>query len=331
MTRLSIFTRSSRHFLRFYSSRNVFSPVQSIAGPLDLIEVEEFRARAFLPERPLRITAPNAEGASDWIPAANKWFTHDFISNESQSSHTGRRILSYSYLSAFASTILPYELTTPVDISKTNLSAESYKFLPVLMQYLRNSDGKTFHRFSAPLSLFLQASSAPCPWPPSLYIAQAQLIDLPSILQADLPTPFLVTNAGKGDIYDANIWMGIPPTYTPLHKDPNPNLFVQLTSRKRVRLFRKDVGDAIFSNIKERTGHVGLSDVIRGHEMMEGLESEYTKEAVWGEDITGRISEGEGLETVVGPGDALFIPKGWWHSFMSLGNDVTASVNWWFR
>ncbi|PBP22052.1 JmjC domain protein [Diplocarpon rosae] len=331
MIRLSILTRSSRHFQRFYSSQNAISPVQSIAGPLDSIDVDEFRARAFLPERPLIITAPVAEGACHWIPAANKWFTYESTSNGSQTSHTSRRILSHSYLSAFASTILPYELTTPVDISKTNLSGESYKILPALMPFLRDSSGNTFHRFSAPLSLFLEASSGSCPGPPSLYIAQAQLIDLPRDLQADLPTPFLVANAGKGDVYDANIWMGIPPTYTPLHKDPNSNLFVQLASRKQVRLFRKDVGDAIFSNIRERIGYVGSSDVIRGNEMMEGLESEYTKEAVWGEDIAGRISEGEGLETIVGPGDALFIPKGWWHSFMSLGNDVTASVNWWFR
>jgi len=33
----------------------------------------------------------------------------------------------------------------------------------------------------------------------------------------------------------------------------------------------------------------------------------------------------------VSPGDALFIPKGWWHSIKSVGIGVTASVNWWFR
>ncbi|CAL3963789.1 unnamed protein product [Diplocarpon coronariae] len=331
MIKLLEFTRSSRHFKRFYSSHNAYVPIQSITGPLESVGLEEFRAKAFLPEKPLVITAPFAQGASHSIPAASKWFAHESISNGSQISHTSRRVLSQSYFSDFASTILPYELTTPVDISKTPLSADSYEHLPMLKHFLRNSGGKTFHRFSAPLSLFLQASSALCPCPPSLYIAQAQLFDLPSALQADLPTPYLVIHAGKGDVYDANIWMGIPPTYTPLHKDPNPNLFVQLASQKRVRLFRKSIGDAIFRDVRERMGQAGLSDAIRGNEMMEGLESIYTKEAVWSEDINGRILGGEGLEAVVGPGDALFIPKGWWHSFMSVGSDVTASVNWWFR
>ncbi|KUJ20339.1 Clavaminate synthase-like protein, partial [Mollisia scopiformis] len=158
-----------------------------------------------------------------------------------------------------------------------------------------------------------------------LYIAQAQLADLPLALQADLPTPRLVTEAGKGDIYDANLWMGIPPTYTPLHKDPNPNLFVQLASRKRVRLFSPRIGMEIFRAVQMRIGRSGEGS-LRGDEMMEGPERGELERAVWGEG-----GGDGGFEGLVEAGDALFIPRGWWHSVKSEAEGVNASVNWWFR
>ncbi|KAF2761495.1 Clavaminate synthase-like protein [Pseudovirgaria hyperparasitica] len=37
------------------------------------------------------------------------------------------------------------------------------------------------------------------------------------------------------------------------------------------------------------------------------------------------------LETTIGPGDALYIPKGWWHSVKGLGQGIVGSANWWFR
>ena len=158
-----------------------------------------------------------------------------------------------------------------------------------------------------------------------LYIAQAQISDLPKELQDDLPTPGLVRKAGKGDIYDANIWIGLPPTYTPLHKDPNPNLFLQLASSKRVRIFDPKVGAAIFRTVQQSISQ-SASSVFRGDEMMMGPERDALDKAVWSESVAKH-----GYEATVDPGDALFIPTGWWHSFKSTGEDVNASVNWWFR
>jgi len=127
------------------------------------------------------------------------------------------------------------------------------------------------------------------------------------------------------NIYDTNIWLGTPPTYTPLHKDPNPNLFVQLASNKIVRLFRPDVGASIFHDVRRKIGSQA-SPVFRGEEMMQGPERELLEAAVW--DCA---ADTNGFEVVVKPGDALFIPQGWWHSVKSVNLDVTASVNWWFR
>ena len=118
------------------------------------------------------------------------------------------------------------------------------------------------------------------------------------------------------------------PTYTPLHRDPNPNLFVQLAGRKVVRLLSPSTGQAVFGHIKKIVG--GREDekgAFRGEEMMGGKERGVLEEVIWEK---GKIEEC-GLEAEVESGDGLFIPKGWWHSIKGIGGGVTASANWWFR
>lgn len=159
-----------------------------------------------------------------------------------------------------------------------------------------------------------------------IYIAQAPLPDLPSSMRADLPTPELVLKAGKGDVYDSSIWLGQAPTYTPLHKDPNPNLFVQLAGRKVVRLYAPKAGMRVFSRVQEMIGGGGSASM-RGEEMMVGEEREVLEKEVWGEGESG----GDAWEAELEGGDALFIPKGWWHSVKGVGGGINGSVNWWFR
>jgi hypothetical protein len=139
--------------------------------------------------------------------------------------------------------------------------------------------------------------------------------------------------------------MGIPPTNTPLHRDPNPNLFVQLAGQKVVRLLRPDSGRAVYEYTKrlcaEVEGHSASNGAsMRGDEMMMGLERRILGVCVW-DDKEGMLQgtlnktlEIEGFETTLHAGDGIFIPKGWWHSIRGTGdhrNGINASVNWWFR
>lgn len=59
--------------------------------------------------------------------------------------------------------------------------------------------------------------------------------------------------------------------------------------------------------------------------MMEGRERELLHRAVWEDDSID--------EVLLNPKDALFIPKGWWHSVASNNEDgeLNVSANWWFR
>jgi hypothetical protein len=321
-----------RRFCSSSASLRSLLPVQSIIDRIDDIDIDDFRRRAFIPETPLLIKGNLAHASTDSsssapsIPAAAKWFARESIRTHGESSKLRQRlVLSQEYLQPFQDTILPYELIDDLAGTSPQSHQQGSQDVRAISQPPESSRAKSFHRFNAPLSLFLRSCKTNSSRTPRLYIAQAQIADLPKQLQDDLPTPRLVREAGNGDIYDANIWIGLPPTYTPLHRDPNPNLFVQLASSKQVRLYEPSVGAEIFQDVQRRIGRSSQAN-LRGEEMMDGPERDALDEAVWGYSATE-----PGFEAVISPGEGLFIPKGWWHTIKSIGTEVTASVNWWFR
>ena len=337
--------------------------INTIHCGIDQVNIEEFRRTAFTPEKPIFIKGFKLQEDFS-IPAATKWFQRKGGNHISSLSPLTGRLVPSEYLSRFGDTTLPYEAVIEsgedfIQIWRNWPAAQHpYGDFTELLTLLsdiasRRPPGSvpTFHRFNGPLSLLLQTYKS---WPdsfhesnslklrlnppqmPRLYIAQAQIADLPQQLQDDLPTPRLVKEAGKGDIYGANIWMGIPETYTPLHKDPNPNLFVQLAGEKDIRLLAPEFGAKVFEEAQRKIG-ANSSPSIRGEEMMEGPEERALDKLVWSgiRPKAGPMHWGqtkrEGYHVRVFPGDALFIPKGWWHSIKSKGYGVNASVNWWFR
>jgi hypothetical protein len=283
--------------------------------PLDTLpdsRITTFQQQCFLPEKPAIL--PRSEFLN--TPARTKWFQIN-CENGNGSPTNGPNpnhpiaSLNTEYLQTHgADAFVPLELTELAD--------------PLA------SEVKSFRQFHAPLHLFLEwmRVAKTSPQATRLYLAQCQLLDLPPILRDDVPTPDIVARAGKGDVYDANVWIGHPPTYTPLHRDPNPNLFVQLAGRKIVRLLAPGNGQAVFASVRRQLGK--SSDrgaaAIRGEEMMQGEERALLDEMVWGVPVSAG-SDGKGFEAVLDAGDGLFIPKGWWHSIKGVGEGVTASVS----
>ncbi|OJJ44807.1 hypothetical protein ASPZODRAFT_18370 [Penicilliopsis zonata CBS 506.65] len=280
-------------------------------GRLDDIDIASFRERHFKPEVP---TILPRHYFCD-LPASERWFKPSV-------SETNISRLNIDYLTEHGGdAYVPLELTPGTE--DTHASKE---------------DGTEFRKFQAPLSLFLQwiRAAEKQSQDMRLYLAQCQLLDLPPTLRDDFPTPELVLQAGKGDIYDTNVWIGLPPTYTPLHRDPNPNLFVQLAGCKIVRLLAPEDGLALFGTVRRYLGKSGTREAasFRGEEMMQGQEREIIEQLVWNDvdpsQLTS-VSDSWGYEARLEAGDGLFIPNGWWHSIKGVGNGVTASVNWWFR
>ncbi|OTB09669.1 hypothetical protein M426DRAFT_70829 [Hypoxylon sp. CI-4A] len=299
------------------------------------VNVNYFRKIAWAPKVPLILRDFHA------LPAMSKWFQYDSLNSRGKFT---------DYLKAYQDIILPYEYTIPHQFQPTDSGSGSQplaeflrwlqesdeyekSYLPVIIEALIQgfmNNQSTFQQFDAPLSLIMSAcqfnntrnTATECL--ERLYIAQSSLSHLPEPLSQDLPAPDIVKLAGKGDIYNSSIWLGIHPTYTPLHRDPNPNLFCQLVSKKKIRLMTPDHGDGIYARVRRELGTHGNSR-FRGAEMMQGRERELLHRAVWHDESIDEVA--------LKPGDALFIPTGWWHSVVGGGvaGQLNASVNWWFR
>ena len=247
----------------------------------------------FDPETPLII-----RGRFNDIPAIGKWFEKPPAAVDAEKKSSTVK-LNLPYLNQHGSTHAPLELTR------------------------RDGASTSFQRFSAPISLLLAHITEQNPQDESLrlYLAQYSLADLPSELQNDVPTPKIISELGAGDIYGSSLWMGLPPTRTPLHRDPNPNLFIQLAGTKRIRLMQPERGRALYEKTKAGSGRANM----RGEEMMAGEESDKLEDAVWND--SGKEGGVEGVEAQLHSGDGLYIPLGWWHAVRGLGAGPNASVS----
>lgn len=300
-------------FPRFAYPRRDYSFTGSQYKFLTVLEddnIDTFREEFFLPEKPALLPRQRFRD----IPAYERWFHHSPTKpNTSQ--------LNTEYLAAHSADAL-----VPLELTQAQLRTPG-------RNELENDSGLSFRKFHAPLSLFLQwirEAESQSESSSRLYLAQCQLLDLPQVLRDDFPTPSIVAKAGKGDVYDTNVWIGHPPTYTPLHRDPNPNLFVQLAGRKVVRLLAPRDGQVVFSHVREQLGRSGSREaaVFRAEEMMQGRERALLEQAVWDDVESKKVERAyEGFEAELEAGDGLFIPKGWWHSIKGMGETVTASVS----
>ncbi|KAK4957517.1 hypothetical protein LTR10_005482 [Elasticomyces elasticus] len=304
---------------RVYSTKHIPRPVPVLPDT----SLETFRRDAF----ELATPALLPRQTFSQLPAVHNWFV---------SGTDGVTALNRPYLARFGSTIVPLEISNDGKFARleqslsfflecVNASSSTYQVQPSRYFSAYVPGARAIRRTTKSNDFFSAATFTP---PTArVYLAQAPINDLPQALKGDLPVPEIVLKAGKGDVYDSSIWIGQAPTYTPLHRDPNPNLFVQLAGTKVVRLFRPNEGKAIFAKVQEMIGG-SASATMRGEEMMQGAEKTALEREVWNDEIE---SNKVGWEARLSPGDGLFIPQGWWHSIKGTGDGMTGSVNWWFR
>ena len=277
--------------------RPIFTKAASLPKAFD---INLFREAHFIAEIP--VSFPRSHFAS--MPALQSWFAE-----LPRPGLAAVRQLDHCYFKQYDS--------TPVEMELTEYDSGTHK--------------ASFQRFSGPLSLFLRWQSDHLTRPngdeQSLYISQTPLANLPPQLQADLPIPEVVSDAGRGDVYSSSLWIGVPPTRTPLHRDPNPNLFVQLAGKKTVRMIKPQDGDMVFKLLQRGIGQAMMDGKgrLRGEEMLVGQEGQILEGWVW--DECGAGQEIEGYEVELQGGDGIFIPKGWWHAVRGTGEGINASVS----
>jgi hypothetical protein len=102
------------------------------------------------------------------------------------------------------------------------------------------------------------------------------------------------------------LWLGGAGTFTPLHHDLTNNLLVQITGRKQVTLIAPTETPRLYNDLHvfSRVADILAPDLdLKRFPLLDGVRY-------------------QALE--LAPGDALFIPIGWWHQVRSL--DFSASV-----
>ncbi|KAI8823953.1 uncharacterized protein EV422DRAFT_518430 [Fimicolochytrium jonesii] len=153
--------------------------------------------------------------------------------------------------------------------------------------------------------------------PQVAYLAQHDLFSQIPRLRDDICVPdycYLSSDSSSSSSdseIKTNAWLGPPSTISPLHTDPHDNLFAQIVGYKYIRLYSPSqtphlypISDSILGN----TSEVDV-EVVNHAKYPDFLKAEY-------------------VECCVGPGDLLFIPRGWWHYVRGLS--VSFSVSFWF-
>ncbi|KAI0544182.1 hypothetical protein F4679DRAFT_565874 [Xylaria curta] len=141
----------------------------------------------------------------------------------------------------------------------------------------------------------------------------------PNINQPELDTPLL------------NAWFGPPGTISPLHNDPYHNILTQIVGRKYVRLYAPRETARLAARGKENGVEMGNTSaldigVVEGWDCLPEGEEEKEEEE---ENIKETFKALPFVDYILEPGDALYIPIGWWHYVRGLS--VSFSVSFWWN
>jgi hypothetical protein len=239
----------------------------------------------------------------------------------------------------------------------------------------RADPGTSWDKVDMPLDVFLDAliqapeyaegSVDEARW--AVYLAQYALLDevglthaqsLPSLeasrthntatkqapsLRADVTPPLEYLDAGRGDRWPTNVWIGAAGTFTPIHKDPYHNLFCQseccfiyvsipyalifyanenissVVGQKRVCIYPPSSADDL---------HLMDDPLQRNTSRIPSPSTELDCATEEIQFPRFKHARKEGWEVDVQAGEVLFIPRGFFHSVQSLTKSV--SVNSWF-
>ena len=149
---------------------------------------------------------------------------------------------------------------------------------------------------------------------PRVLLAQNNL-DTIATLKDDVIQPEMTTITGKKHLYRVNIWMcGASGSESPCHYDPFHNLLCQVFGTKRVLLFPPTVSEDLYPAHHTTQKNTSLVDFQSPDPL---LHPRFVSSA-----------QQHGIEAILEPGDALYIPYQYWH--YCTANAASCSVNFWW-
>ncbi|EME31676.1 transcription factor jumonji (jmjC) domain-containing protein [Galdieria sulphuraria] len=144
------------------------------------------------------------------------------------------------------------------------------------------------------------------------YLAQHPLLEQVPSLMKDIQIPEYCYLSETNSLPRIHIWFGPKNTRTPLHYDAQHNLFVQVVGWKYIRLYAPRESSKLYPS--EGTLHKNTS-LIDDIEQVDTEKYPNFMDAVY-------------QECVVGSGDMLYIPPGYWHYVKALDKSISLSF-WW--
>jgi hypothetical protein len=192
------------------------------------------------------------------------------------------------------------------------------------------------------------------------YLAQQTLADqFPQLLE-DIREPEYIHGCFREedeneecDAFDQkiakNFWIGPKDTVSPPHTDPRDNLFVQICGAKHVRLWKPldtDIDEDETETIKNDDDDKDKNTKWKTTTTTTTTMYPYTPSSAENAKLTNTSKAGDISLASFSPrafpklyqrpfydvqldaGDALFIPRGWWHFVKSVSNSISLS-HWW--
>ncbi|KAI9657992.1 MAG: hypothetical protein M1821_002649 [Bathelium mastoideum] len=158
-------------------------------------------------------------------------------------------------------------------------------------------------------------------------------ITVPDYCYCTLPTSSPISECdSSSDEPFMNAWLGPGGTISPLHTDPYHNIFCQVVGFKYIKLYAPDQTPYLYPHGTDEQG-VDMSNTSQvdlrlfSPNYEEQNESESRSEPSLHAQYP-LFRTAHSLECVLGPGDSLYIPKGWWHYVESLSTSFSVSF-WW--
>lgn len=179
------------------------------------------------------------------------------------------------------------------------------------------------------------------------YLAQHDLFAQIPSLSADTntpdycyttpPPPKTLSSTVEVEILEEplrNAWLGPAGTISPLHTDPYHNILCQVVGHKYIRLYAPSETPNLYPRGIDETGvnmentshvDISLAKTLYTPDQQSQADEEKRKEF----EVQFPLLKGARcIEGVLGPGECLYIPVGWWHYVESLSTSFSMSF-WW--